>query len=171
MILRVISSCFLYNYHSRLLLTNGNKEMRFLHILFYPVPCFPDHFQSYLEGFDEYPSKDLDYFIEDDYQSPLCSGIDKSKDLPCLKKDPCDNFPQLPLITLLCCVYRGVAGEYVFDVEFPLGQTLESKGWLNFTSLSLSFQCFKFPLRIFRSSTRSSLIPSRALECEDVLGS
>jgi hypothetical protein len=58
-----------------------------------------------------------------------------------------------------------------FDVEFPLGKTLESKGWLITTSLSLSSQCFNFPLRICQSSTKSLSIPSQALECEDVLGS
>jgi hypothetical protein len=63
-----------------------------------PVPCFPDDFRSYLEVFDEYSSERLDPFHEDDYQPPLCSGFDKSKDLVCLKKDPCDNFPQPPPI-------------------------------------------------------------------------
>jgi hypothetical protein len=113
----------------------------------------------------------LDSFIEDDYQPPLCSGLDRSKDLLCLKKDPCDNFPQPPPITLLCCVSRGVVGEYVFHVEFPLGKTLESKGWLNTTSLSLLSQFFDFPLKVCQSFTISLSIPSQTSECEDVLGS
>jgi hypothetical protein len=62
-------------------------------------------------------------------------------------------------------------GIYVFDVEFPLGKTLESKGWLNTTSLSLLSQFFNFPLRVCQSFTRSLSIPSQTSECEDVLGS
>jgi hypothetical protein len=98
------------------------------------VPYCPDTFQSYLEVFDEYSSEHLDLFHEENCKPPLCSGLDRSKDIVCLKKDPCDNFHWPPLITLLCCVSRGVVGKYVFDFEFPLGQTLESKGWLNTTS-------------------------------------
>jgi hypothetical protein len=135
------------------------------------VPCFPDDFQSSLEGFDEYSFEHLDSFHEDDYQPPLCSGLHRSKDLLCLKKDPCHYSPQPPPITLLCCVSRGVVGKYVFDFEFPLGQTLESKGWLNTTSLSLLSQFFDFPLKVFQSSIRSLSIPPRALDFGNVLGS
>jgi len=113
------------------------------------VPCLTDDFQSCIEGFDEYSFEHLESFHEDDYQPLLCSGIHRSKDLLFLNKDPCDNFPQPPPITLLCCVSRGVFGEYFFDVEIPLGKTIESKGWLNTKSLSLSSQCFNFPLRFF----------------------
>jgi hypothetical protein len=125
-----------------------------------PIPYFTDNLQSYLEGFDECPSKHLDSFIEDDYQPLLCSGLDRSKDLLCLKKDPCDNFPQPPLITLLCCVSRGVVEESVFYDEFHPGQTLEFKDWLNTTSLSLSYKRFNFPLRVCWSFTRSLSVPS-----------
>jgi hypothetical protein len=135
------------------------------------VPCFPDDFRSYLEGFDEYSSEHLDSFHEEDYQPPLCSGLDRSKDIVCLKKDPCDNFLQPPPITLLCCVSRGVVGRYVFCIEFPLGQTLESKGWLNTSRISLSSQFFNFPLRVCQSSTRSLSIPSQVSDYENVLGS
>jgi hypothetical protein len=125
------------------------------------VPCFPDDFQSYLEGFDEYSSEHLDSFHEEDYQPPLCSSFDRSKDVVFLKKNPCDNFLQPPPITLLCCVSRGVVGRFVSCIEFPLGQTLESKGWLNTTRISLSSQCFNFPLRVCQSFTRSLSIPSQ----------
>jgi hypothetical protein len=135
------------------------------------VPYLIDDFWSYLEGFDEYPFEHLDSLHEYDYQPPLCSGLDRSKDLLCLKEDPCDDFPQPPPITLPCCVSRGVVGKYVFDFEFPLGQTLESKGWLNITSLSLSYQFFNFPLRICQSSDTSLSIPSQTSKCENVLGS
>ena len=135
------------------------------------VPCFPDIFRSYLEDFDEYSSEHLDCFHEDDYQPLLCSGLDRSKDLLCLMKDPCDNFPQPAPITLPPCVSRGVVGNYFSDVEFPLGQTLESKGWLDTTSLSLLSQFFDFPLTVCQSSSRSLSIPSLILESEDVLGS
>jgi hypothetical protein len=132
------------------------------------APFPPDIFRSYLEAFDEYSPEHLDSFYEKDYQPPLCSGLDRSEGIVCLKKDSHDIFLQPPPITLLCCVSKGVAGRYVFYIEFPKGETLESKGWLNTTSLSLSSQCFNFPLRICQSPTRSLSIP---LECEDVLGS
>jgi hypothetical protein len=135
------------------------------------VPCFPDDFQSYLEIFDEYPSEHLDSLHEDDYQPPLCSGLNTSKDLLCLKEDPCDDSPQPLPITILCCVARVVVGKYVFDFEFPLGQTLESKGWLNITSLSVSSQFFNYPLRICQSSNTSLSIPSQTSQYENVLGS
>jgi hypothetical protein len=135
------------------------------------VPCFPDDFQSYLEGFDEYSSEHLDSFHEEDYQPPLCSGLDRSKDIVYLKKDLCDNFLQTPPITLLCCVSRGVIGRYVFCIEYPLGKTLESKGWLNTSRIRLSSQLFNFPLGVCQSFTRSLSIPSRISDHEDILGS
>jgi hypothetical protein len=109
-------------------------------------------------GFDMDPI----YDIENHFQVSLCSGLDRSKDIVCLKKDPCDNFLQPPMITLLCCVSRGVVGRYVFCIEFPLGKTLESKGWLNTSRISLSSQLFNFPLGVCQSSTRSFSIPSQA---------
>jgi hypothetical protein len=135
------------------------------------APCFPDDFWSYLEGFDEYSSEHLDSFHEEDYQPSLCSGLDRSKDIVCLKNDPCDNFLQPPPITLLCCVSRGVVGRYVFCIELPLGRTLESKGWLNTSRISLSSLLFNFPLRVCQSSTKSLSKPSRASYYENVLGS
>jgi hypothetical protein len=83
-----------------------------------------------------------------DYQPPLCSGLDRSKNIVCLKKDSCDIFLQPPPITLPCCVFKGVVGKYVFCIEFPLRQTLESKGWLNTSRVSLSSQLFNFPLGV-----------------------
>jgi hypothetical protein len=56
------------------------------------VLYFPDRFQSYLEDFDEYSSEHLDSFHEEDYHPPLCSGIDRSKDIVSLKKYSCENF-------------------------------------------------------------------------------
>jgi hypothetical protein len=134
------------------------------------VPCFPDDFRSYLEGFDEYSFDHLDSFHEEDYQPSLCSGVDRSKNFVCLNKDYHDIFLQPPLITLRCCVIKYVVGNYVFCIEFPLRQTLESKGWLNTSRISLSSHIFDFPLRILQSSTRSLSIPSQILGCEDILG-
>jgi hypothetical protein len=135
------------------------------------VPCFPDDFWSYLEGFDEYSSKNLESSHEEYYQPPLCSGLDRSKDVVFLNKDHCDNFLQPPSITLLCCVSRGVVGGFFSCIEFPLGKTLESKSWLNTTRKSLSSQFFNFPLKVFQSFTRSLSIPSRPSDYENVLGS
>jgi hypothetical protein len=56
------------------------------------VHYLPDDFRSYLEAFDEYSSEHLDLPYEDDYQLPLCSDFDKSKDIFCLKKDSHDLF-------------------------------------------------------------------------------
>jgi hypothetical protein len=56
-------------------------------------------------------------------------------------------------------------------LSFFKGQTLDSKGWLNTTSLSLLPQFFDFPLEVCQSSIRSLSIPPRASEREDVLGS
>jgi hypothetical protein len=108
--------------------------------------CFPNNFRSYLENFDDFSSEHLDLFYEDDYQPPLCSSFDRSKNVVCLKRDSHDLFLQPPFITLPCCIIKGVVGNHTFCIEFPLKQTLESKGWLNITSLSLSYQFFNFPL-------------------------
>jgi hypothetical protein len=119
------------------------------------VPCFPDDFRSYLECFDEYSSEHLDSFYVEDYQPPLCSDFDGSKNIVCLKKDSHDIFLQPPIITLPCCFIKGMVGNYIFCIEFPLKQTRGSKGWLKTTDLSLSSQFFNFPLRICQSSARS----------------
>jgi hypothetical protein len=52
------------------------------------VPYFLDDLQSYLEDFDEYSPEDLDPFHEDDFQPPLCSGLDRSKNIVCLMMPP-----------------------------------------------------------------------------------
>jgi hypothetical protein len=136
------------------------------------VQYLPDDFRSYLEAFDEYSSEHLDLPYEDDYQPPLCSDFDRSKNIVCLKKDSHDLFPQLPLITLPCCIIKGIVGKYTFYIEFPLKQTLESKGWLKTTEFSLSSHFFNFPLRVCQSSARSLSIPSQSFRVhEDVLGS
>jgi hypothetical protein len=102
------------------------------------VQYLPDDFWSYLEAFDEYSSKNLDLPHEDDYQLPLCSDFDGSKNIVRLKKDSHDPFPQLPLIALPCCIIKGVVGNYTFCIEFHVKQTQESKVWLNITRLSVS---------------------------------
>ena len=107
----------------------------------------PNDFRSYLEDFDDYSSEHLDLFHEEDYQPPMCSDLDRSKDIVCPKKDPCDNVLQPPLITLSCCVIKGVVGKYVFCIKFPLRKTLKFKARLNTSRRSLSSQFFNLPLR------------------------
>ena len=135
------------------------------------VPCFPDDFRSYLEDFDDCSSEHLDLFYEDDYQPPLCSNFDTSKNIVCLKKVSHDFSLQQPVITLPCLSIKGVVGKYIFYVEFPLRQTLDSKGRLDTASLSQLSQFFNFPLIVCQSSARSLSTPSLTLEREDVLGS
>jgi hypothetical protein len=135
------------------------------------VPCFPDDFRSYLEDFDDFSSEHLDLFYEDDYQPPLCSDFDTSKNIVCLKKDSHNFSLQPPVITLPCFSIKGVVGKYIFYVEFPLRQTIDSKGWLGTASLSQLSQFFNFPLIVCQSSARSLSIPSLTSEREDVLGS
>jgi hypothetical protein len=101
----------------------------------------------------------------------LCSNLDKSKNIVCLKKDSCGSFLQPPPITLPCCVIEGVVGKFVFCIDFPLRQALEFKGRLNTSRKSFSSQPFNLPLRVCQSSSRSLSIPSRVSDCEDVLGS
>ena len=131
------------------------------------VQHLPNDFQSYLEAFDEYSSEHLNLPHEDDYQPPLCSDFDRSKNIVFLKKDSHDLFLQLHVITLPCFSIKGVVGKYPFSVEFPPRKTLDSKGWLG---TAISNQFFNFPLIVFQSSTKSLSIPSLTLECEDVLG-
>jgi hypothetical protein len=131
------------------------------------VPYSSDDFQSYLEIFDEYPSEHLDSFHEDNCQPPMCSNFDTSKDIVCLKKVSHDFSLQPPVITLPCFSIRGVVGKYLFYVEFPPRQTLNSKGWLGTAS---SNQFFNFPLIVCQSSAKSLSILSLTSECEDVLG-
>jgi hypothetical protein len=129
------------------------------------IPNSPDDFRSYLEIFYEYPSEHLDSFHEDDCQPPLCSKFNTSKDIVCLKKVSHDFSPQPPVITLPYFSFKGVVGKYLFCVEFPSGQTLDSKGWLGNAN---SNHFFNFPLVICQSSTK--LLSILSLECEDVLG-
>jgi hypothetical protein len=135
------------------------------------VPYSPDDFQSYLEIFYESPSEHLDSLHEDDCQQPLCSDFDTSKDIVCLKKVSHDFSLQPPVITLPCFSIKGVVGKYLFYVEFPLRQALNSRVWLDTASLSKLSQFFNFPLVVCQSSARSLSIPSLTSECEDALGS
>jgi hypothetical protein len=57
-----------------------------------PVLYSPCDIRSYLEDFDDYSSEHLDLFHEEYYQPPLCSDLDRGKDIVFLEKDPCDNF-------------------------------------------------------------------------------
>jgi hypothetical protein len=129
------------------------------------VPYLSDDFQSYLEMFDEYPTEHLDPIYEDDCQPPLCSDFDTSKDIVCLKKVSHDFLPQPPVITLPRFSIEGVVGSYLFYVEFPSGQTLDSKGWLG---NAIADQFFNLLLMICQPSTK--LLSILSLECEDVLG-
>jgi hypothetical protein len=131
------------------------------------VPNSPDDFQSYLEIFYEYPSEHFDFCCEDDCQPPLSSDFNTSKDIVCPKKVSHDFSPQPPVITLPCFSIKGVVGKYLFHVEFPPGQTLDSKGWLGNAS---SNQFFNLPLIVCQSFAISLSILSLTLECEDVLG-
>jgi hypothetical protein len=128
------------------------------------VPCFSDDFQSYLEMFDEY-AEHLNPFYEDDYRPPLCSDLGTSKDIVCLKEVTHDFSSQPPVITLPCFSIQGVVGKYLFRVEFPPGQTLDSKGWLG---NAISDHFFNLLLMICQPSTK--LLSILSLECEDVLG-
>jgi hypothetical protein len=134
-----------------------------------PVPYFPDDFRSYLEDFNDCSSEHLDLFYEDNYQPLLCYDFDKN--IVCLKKVSHDFSLQPPVVTLPCLSIKGVVGKYIFYVELPLRQTLDSKGWLDTASLSQVSQFFNFPLVVCQSSTRSLSIPSLTSEREDALGS
>jgi hypothetical protein len=135
------------------------------------VPYSPDYFRSYLEDFDDYFSEYLDLFHEEDYQPSSCSDLDRSKDIVCLNKDPCDNVFQPPSITLPCCVIKGVVGKYVFCIKFPLRKTLKLKARLNTLRRSISSQSFNLPLRTSQSPSRFFLFPSQTSDCEDFQGS
>jgi hypothetical protein len=63
------------------------------------------------------------------------------------------TFSSPPIITLLCCVIRGVVGNYVFDVDFPLEENPRIQGLVEYYKLSLSSQFFNFPLKVCQSST------------------
>jgi len=77
-----------------------------------------------------------------------CAQVLTSKTIVCLKRDSHDIFLQPPLITLPCCIIKGVVGNYIFSIEFSLKQTQESKGWLKTTDFSLASNFFNFPLRV-----------------------
>jgi hypothetical protein len=127
--------------------TNTSTEAPFSNLgLGFWVPFQPSevpNFRSFT--YDDYSSKHLDLFYEDGYQPPLCSSFDRSKNVVCLKRDSHDIFLQPPLITLPCCIIKGVVGNYIFCIEFPLKQTQESKGWLKTTDFSLSSLFSTFP--------------------------
>jgi hypothetical protein len=109
------------------------------------LPLSSDVCQSYLEMFDEYTVEHLDLLHEDDCQPPLCSNFNTSKDIVCLKEVTHDFSSQPPFISLPCFSIQGVVGKYLFHVEIPPRQTLDSKGWLGNT---ISNQIFNLLLMI-----------------------
>jgi hypothetical protein len=129
------------------------------------VPLSSDVCQSYLEMFDEYTVEHLDLLHEDDFQPPLCSNFNTSKDIVCLKEVTHDFSSQPLIISLPCFSIQGVVGKYLFCVEFPPGQTLDFKSWLGNT---ISNQFFNLLLMMCQSSTKFLSILS--LEHENALG-
>jgi hypothetical protein len=124
-----------------------------------------------IPDFDDCSSERLDLFYEDDYQPLLCSDLDTSNNIVCLKKVSHHFSLQPPVITSPCLSIKGVVGKCIFHVELPLRQTLDSKGRLDTASLSQLSQFFNFPLVVCQSSPRSLSIPSLTSEREDALGS
>jgi hypothetical protein len=135
--------------------------------------CSPNNFWSYLEDFDDCSSEHLDLFYEESYQPSLCSDLDKSEGVTCLKQDTCDKIFHLPLITLPRYVTKGMVWKHVPYPKSSVGQNLilDFRGRLSTSRRSLLSQFSSFPLRNCRSSFRFLLIPSQASSCEDVRGS
>ena len=102
------------------------------------VLCSND-FQSYLEDFDEYSFEHLDLFHEEYYQPPLCSDLDRSEEITCLKQDTCDKIFHLPLITLPRYVTKGMVWKHVPCPKSFVGQSflLEFRGKLSTLRRSL----------------------------------
>jgi hypothetical protein len=130
----------------------------------------PDDFQSYLEDFDEYSFEHSDLFYEENYQPSLCSDLNKSEEVACLKQDTCDKIFHLPLITLPRYVTEGMVWKHVPYPKSFVGQSLllEFRGRLSTLRRSLLSQSSSFPLRKCQSSSSFLLVPSQASDCEDV---
>jgi hypothetical protein len=137
------------------------------------VLCSPYDFWSYLEDFDDYSFEHLDLFYEEYYQPPLCSDIDKGKDVSFLNQDTCNKVFHLPSIILPHYVTKDVVGEHVPCLKFSLGKSLllEFKGRFSTLRISLISHSFSFPLNNFQSSSWFLLIPSQTSGCDDVHGS
>jgi hypothetical protein len=116
--------------------------------------------------FDEY-AEHLNPFYEDDCQPPLCSNFNTSKYIVCLEKVTHDFSSRPLVITLNCFSIQGVVGKYLFRVEFPFRQTLDSKVWLG---NAIFDHCFNLLLMICQPSTKPLSILSLTLERKDVLG-
>jgi hypothetical protein len=56
----------------------------------------PNDFWSYLENFDEYSFEHLDLFYEEEYQPPLCSNLNKGKDIIFPNNGTSDKVLQTP---------------------------------------------------------------------------
>jgi hypothetical protein len=74
------------------------------------------------------------------------------------------------LITLSCCVIKGVVGKYILSIKFPLRKNLVFKGRLNTSRRILSSQSFIIPLRTYQSPSIFFLFPSQTSDCEDFQG-
>jgi hypothetical protein len=137
------------------------------------IRCSPNNFQSYLEDFDDHPSKHLDLFYEESYQPSFCSDPDKSEEVTYVKQDACDKVFHLPLITLLRYVTEGMVSKLVPYPKSLVRQNLflDFRGKLSTSRRSLLSQFFSFPLRNCQSSFQILLIPSQASSCENVQGS
>jgi hypothetical protein len=120
----------------------------------------PNLSDDYLEMFDKY-DEHLNPFYKDDCRPPLCSNLNTSKDIVCLKKVTHDFSSQPPVSALPCFSIQGVIGKYLFRVEFPPGQTLDFKGWLGNT---ISNQFFNLLLMMCQSSINFLSILSLAHE-------
>jgi hypothetical protein len=114
--------------------------------------------------FDEY-DEHLNPFYEDNYQPPLCSDLGTSMDIVCLKEVTHDFSSQPPVITSPRFCIQGVVGKYLFRVEFPFRQTLDSKSWLGNAIVD---HFFNLLLMICRPPTNFLSILS--LEHENALG-
>ena len=132
--------------------------------------CSSNNFRSYLEDFDDCFSEHLDLFYEESYQPSLCSDLDKSEEVTCIKHDTCDNIFHLPLITLHRYVTKGMVWKHVPYPKSSVGQNLilDFRGRLSTSRRSLLSYFSSFPLKSCRSSFRFLLIPSQASSCEDV---
>jgi hypothetical protein len=135
--------------------------------------CSPINFRSYLEDFDDYPSKHLDLSYEESYQPTLCLNVDKNEEVTSLKQDACDRIFHPPLITLPHYVTRGVVWKHVPYPESPIRKNLilDFRGKLSASRGSLLSQFSNLPFRNGQSSFQFLLIPPRASSCEDVQGS
>jgi hypothetical protein len=133
----------------------------------------PINFRSYLEDFDDYPSKHLYLSYEESYQPMLCLDVDKNEEVTFLKKDACDKIFHPTLITLPRYVTKGVVWKHVPYPKSPVRKNLilDFRGKLSASRRSVLSQFSNLPFRNGQSSFQFLLIPPRASIYEDVQGS